>query len=138
MTDHTEIVWELKAIRKSLDNLPAKMASAFGLMALLLAALILLACKVKESPKLPPSPPPPETQFDGLDLHHPPVATVASRGGSHGPCRRNPVCKTLASTSERPRPGQNDRAVPEWICLSTYGPGWGPWTESIFVVPGEA
>ena len=114
MTDQDEIVTELRVIQSVVAQCSA------GICALLF--LIFLAV----GPCRPP-PPPPEAQPRVLDLPQTPVSAAASRDSSYGPCRREPAYKTLAQTSERPRPGRYHRAIPERISLVSRGPGWGPW-----------
>ena len=106
-----EIVKELRAIRNAI----AAAGDRTGICVLLF--LIFLAvgpCR--------PQPPPPETRH-GLALSHTPVLAAASRGSDQRPCRREPVCKTLTETSERPRPSRDNRAIPEWFSLMSRGPG---------------
>jgi hypothetical protein len=87
MTDQTEIARELKAIREVAIYILVFVAGIF--VAVLLAS--------NQSPK-PPPPPPPEIRHHDKDLPYTPVAPIASRGGSHGPSREGPVCKTLAGS----------------------------------------
>lgn len=118
--DRDDIVKELRALRFEGNLQRLVIACMISALCLFVAGSSCL-----RSPE-PPPPPPPETQQHGLDLPHTPVVAAASRGSDYGPCRREPVCQTLAQTSERPGPGRDDRALPEWISLGTRGPGWGP------------